>query len=135
MEKTLTLEELTQVHMILDKLGNFDSEKLPVSFFYQVSKILGKIQPEYEFFEKKKKELIEKYAEKDEKGEIRIVANDNVKILPENQKEFIEKFEELLKINVVLEYKPIYIQLSYTLPLNAKEILALDDILKFEGEQ
>lgn len=131
----LSMDKLTQVYTILDKLGNFKSEVLPISFFYQTAKVLEKIKKDYSFFESKRKELIEEYAERDSQGNIIFVENENIRIIPERQVEFLNKFNELMEVQIELNgIKPIKILNNYNLPLTANELIIIMDFVEMEGE-
>lgn len=77
--KFSTIEEL------YGALSNLSSKEMPIKTSYKFSKILSSIEKDNEFFVSKMKEIIMKYAEKDEDG-TPVQEKGSIKI----QKEYIE---------------------------------------------
>ena len=68
---------------------------MPFSLSYKFTKILDKIETDYQYFVKKMREIINKYADKDENGEL-IIKDNNIQI----KKDFISLAEkELNELN------------------------------------
>ena len=71
---------------------------LPVKVSYKLSKLVAKLQPELDIFNKEKDKLIEKYGEKDDKG------NWTIKQDSENMPKFVEEINELTEMEVNIDF-------------------------------
>jgi len=95
---------------------------LPVSTAYRVGKVLEKVQPELKNFDERRIELLKKFAKKDEKGELLKEIE-----FEEGQREgFNKEFEELLKIEVELDCKPINLSELSNVSMMPKEMGLVD---------
>lgn len=77
--------------------------KIPVKTAYKLNKLINTINEHVVFYQEQIRNLLQDYAEKDDKGEY-IYTNDNIgiKIKKESQQEFVEKVNELLTLDVEL---------------------------------
>jgi hypothetical protein len=96
--------KLQTIQALQSTLVSLKSIPMPLRLSYKFSKLLSKIEEDNEFFITKTREIIMKYAEKNEKGNV-IQNEGNVHILPENITIANEELDELNNI----EMEDIYI--------------------------
>lgn len=71
---------------------------LPVKVSYKLSKLVTKLQPELDLFNKEKDKLIEKYGEKDDKGVV------SIKQDSPNMPKFAKEIDELAEMEVNIDF-------------------------------
>lgn len=94
MKKQLTNETIVNSINILGELNN---AKLPIKVAYAITKNVNKINSEIKPYNIEKLKLLDKYAEKNEKGEI-IIENGHFKIKEECVENWNKEIKELLEI-------------------------------------
>lgn len=77
-------------------------QNISYSMAYKIAKIAKTIEDNQTFYAEKVQNLIKEYGELDEKGNP-IVENDDIKIKPEHQTEFLAKLHELQDVEVECE--------------------------------
>ena len=87
--------KLNKIEPLYATLSILTEKEMPFSLSYKFTKILDKIETDYQYFVKKMREIINKYADKDENGEL-IIKDNNIQI----KKDFISLAEkELNELN------------------------------------
>ena len=71
--------KLSSIEKLYLVLKDFQEREMPIKLSYKFSKLFSLIETDYEFFYTQIKKIIEKYAEKDEKGNI-IQNSENIPI-------------------------------------------------------
>lgn len=94
MKKKLTNERIVNT---INVLGRLNDTALPVRVAYAVSKNIDKIERELKAYNTEKSKLLDKYAEKNEDGEI-IIENGHFKIKEECAENWNREIRELLDI-------------------------------------
>ena len=86
----------------------FRKKQLPFSLKtnYWLARVFNKVEAEAKVYFQEKQKLIDQYAEKDEKGETKILANGSV-FFGKKSKEFLKKFNELQQAEIDLGIRPI----------------------------
>lgn len=74
--------KLSQVESLKSTLSIISQKELSFRLAYKISKLTERLEKDSEFFNEKFQSLIQKYALRDENGEI-IVEDGNVKIIPD----------------------------------------------------
>lgn len=82
-------------------LANLMGAELPAAISFKVYKLSEAIKKELTAFEAARKALVEKYAERDEKGELKTNENHYV-FSDENQEVFNKEFQELVELDIEL---------------------------------
>ena len=62
--------KLNKIEPLYTTLLTLTEKEMPFSLSYKFTKILDKIETDYQYFIKKMREIINKYADKDENGEL-----------------------------------------------------------------
>lgn len=103
---SITLEELVNS---TDALRELSQKNLRARASYHAGKILKAAEAEMQSFNETRMELIRKYAEKDENGELKSNEDGNVNIMKEHLATFTQELNELLAANVEINAEPINI--------------------------
>lgn len=106
--KNLVLEALTRTD-ILSKLLN--SKDLPVRSSFQLGKLVKLLSDAIKDYTDAKQKLLEKYAERDEAGKLK-VENNQYRVPPENILQFNSDLTELLEIDIDLPMDKVKINLD-----------------------
>lgn len=116
----LQLKVLLNSVNALKTLG--DDKSLNVKTKYTIARNIRLIQQELDNFEKARVELIQKYGEKDDKG--------NTTVLPEKINKFTDEFAELQTVEVDLDIRKVGADACVN--LSANEMFLLDWLLSDE---
>lgn len=82
----------------INTLGKLNNAQLPIKVAYAISKNVNKIESELKAYNAEKAKLIDKYAEKDEKGELKTNEIGNVILKEEHIEDWNRDIAELLSI-------------------------------------
>lgn len=91
--------KLQTIQSLYSTLITFKSTQMPLRLSYKFSKLLSKIEKDNEFFMEKTREIVLKYAEKDENGNY-IQNEGNVRVTPENIPLANKELDELNNIEM-----------------------------------
>ena len=81
---------------------NLIGQKLTARGAFKVSKLVKAINKEYEIFDETRRTIVEKYASRDEAGEIQTNEDGNVQIKKELEQDFITELQNLLQTELEL---------------------------------
>jgi len=109
--------KLGELKSIEESLKKLITMSLPIRIAYNLSKTLKKVSDELALFEEQKNNLIRKYGSEDEEKKVIEVKD------PEKMVNFAKEINELLGVEMDLEFTPIDISL-----LEGKELSAADMI-------
>ena len=70
------------------------------SIAFKVARLARELNKEMETFNAERQKLLEQYCEKDENGELKVLENGNVQVIPEKLQEFNQEFTNLLETEV-----------------------------------
>lgn len=115
----ITLGELKSA---IEALNKIIAVPLSVKVSYYLSKTIKVINEELTHLEETRIKLVEKYGQKDEKGE--------TSVTKENFPKFVEEFKQLLSEEVEINIKPIKLSEVLDVKLSALDILALGTLLE-----
>lgn len=102
----LKLQDIVQnINFYLD----FSKQAMSAKTAFKFSKILKQIIEEYNSYNNIRKELIERYAIKDDNGKVIYDDKQNASISNENYQIFSKEIEDLLNTNVQITYTPLLI--------------------------
>lgn len=104
---SIKMTDLVNSTTILQKLSNMS---LKARLAWQVARLLKAADAEIQSFNETRMDLIKKYGEKDNEGELITDEKGNCKIPPDNSKDFTTELEELLKTEVEINANPIFIE-------------------------
>lgn len=119
-----------EIENIISSLNKLINKELPIMTSYKLFKLIKQISKEYEFLNNKRTELINKYAERDEKNNIKYNNNNSIPIKKDMVEECNQKLNELMSIEFNVEFEPISIEVLGEISITPKDLLALDKFLK-----
>lgn len=97
---TIHLNDLLNSIPIFRQISN---QSLPIKVAYQVARLIRELDKESATFDESRRQIIDKYAEKDENGEYKQNEDGNIIIKPEDiitcNKEMTELLETQIEIN------------------------------------
>ncbi|GAA0100823.1 DUF1617 family protein [Paraclostridium bifermentans] len=97
----LTLRRLVSDAAQMGAIAN--KQGLPKKISYAIAKNMAKIESELKIYNSERQKLIDKYAHKDEQGNVQIDRNNNLKIMDEHIKDWNKEINELLDVEVNVE--------------------------------
>lgn len=121
----LTNKQITDSVQAMGKILNQD---LSIKTQFKLNKNIDKLNGIIIAFEKSKKSLIDKYADRDEKGELLIT--DNMYTFKKHNKEFNKEFNELLLIKNDIFIEKISLNELEEIKLNNAEFNAIKFLIK-----
>lgn len=123
-----TISDIISANAIFTKIL---SSEFTAKQSYVIAKLLKNINEEMESFNNAREELIIKYAEKDENGEV-IITEGNAKIETEHLADFQNELNDLLYLEIELKGNKIPFEWLEKLTLTPQEILILEPFLDME---
>lgn len=111
------------------KLGDVSQKQLPVKVSYSIAKNISKIESELKIYNKQKDKLIEKYAEKDDKGEF-IAENGGIKLKEGTKKDWDKDLKELLDIENEIEIRKFKFDEIANIQISPAELQAIDYMIE-----
>lgn len=121
--------KLNKIEPLYTTLSTLTEKEMPFSLSYKFTKILDKIETDYQYFIKKMREIINKYADKDENGEL-IIKDNNIQI----KKDFIslaeKELNELNNIEVTIPDISFTVEELKSLSIKPADLRALLPFIK-----
>ena len=129
MKLTLSNERIVNT---IDVLGELNNAKLPVKVAYAITKNINKINSELKAYNKEKVKLIDKYAEKDEEGKLKVDENGNVPLKEEYIEDYNRDIKELLSIENEIDIHMIKLDdlLNSNYYISPAELPAIDFMIE-----
>lgn len=87
--------------------GLIEQNDLPFGESLKISRLFDKLEKEFQHFEKKRYELLMKYAQMDDNG--KIVKDDKGNAVFEDYDSFAKEYQDMLEVTVDSDIKPIEI--------------------------
>lgn len=103
----LTMAEVVDSVSILQKLVN---KPLKTIVAFQVARIIREIEKEFNLFQKSRKDLVEKYGERNEKGELITTEDGNYTISQDKVNDFNEEMLSIMNEVVTLNANKIHLE-------------------------
>ena len=126
---TVKIEELLNSVDTLQKLAQKDFK---AKLAWQVARLLKGAEAEIQSFNETRMNLIKKYGEKDENGELITDERGNCKITPENVETFSNELNELIKTEVELNANKINIDLLDNLDFTPSDMAVLEPFIDMD---
>jgi septum formation topological specificity factor MinE len=104
---SIQLKDVIESTEVLKKLAG---EKLRGKVAFQISKILKKLEDELTLFNSTRVEIIKKYSQTDENGELIADEEGNVKLKEESIEDFNKEIVELLNMEIKIDANKIAIE-------------------------
>ena len=126
---TVKIADIVNGTEALQKLVNAE---LKAKLAWKVSKLLKLADQEIQTFNETRMDLIRKFGEKDENGELITDEKGNCKIPPENLQDFSSELSDLLNSEVELNANKIDIEELENVNFTPGEITLLEPFVNFE---
>lgn len=128
---SVKLEELVNA---TEGLKGLSQKELKARCAYVVGKILKSADAEIQSFNETRMELIKKYGEKDENGELKTEENGNVRIPPEQMEAFSRELRELLDTTVEISANKIKMDDIGDVKFTPAEMAQLESFIELDEE-
>lgn len=125
----MKLNKLLQARKVLSDHAN---EPIPTMLAYKILKFMKASDTEGAFYDKKLKEIVNKYGKKDENGNI-IYSDGRISVDPELINECQKAISELGETDVEVPKITFCIQEITPISFTVAELYSLDEIIKEEG--
>jgi len=119
--------KLGELSTIIGSLNKLIDKEISIKTSYKLSKLTRNLMNEYKLYEDNRVKLINKYAEKDEIGNVKINKEDNtIIILDVNRDKFNNEFVELINIDIEIEFEKIRLDDLGDVMISPRDLLNLD---------
>jgi hypothetical protein len=116
----------SQLTNIINSIKKLSSKELPIQTSIKLAKLLKQLNLENEIFTNEYRKLFDKYAEKDEKGNIKFENNNAIALKKETIEEFKIKYNELMDYSFNVDFSPISISELKDIQISADDLIALE---------
>ncbi|MCK5763630.1 MAG: hypothetical protein KAH05_05880 [Clostridiales bacterium] len=113
---------LAEIKSLEDSLSKIFEKDVDIKVAYRLSSVLKRLSEEMEKLEESRIKLIKKYGTEDEETK-------SMTVLPEQSQIFIETFNDLMQLEIELDFEPILLDDLDGIKLSAKDILGLSSFL------
>ena len=96
------------------------------SIAFKVARLARELNKEMETFNAERQKLLEQYCEKDENGELKVLENGNVQVIPEKLQEFNQEFTNLLETDVEINADKLPISCMDEFEVSPQQMLDLE---------
>lgn len=126
------MAKLSNERMLEDiqKLGEIANRELPVKASYAIAKNISKIEAELKVYDKERKKLIEKYAEKDDKGNVKSDEHGNVVFKEDCKEQWNRDIKELLAIENDIDINKFNINELDGYKMTPAELMLIDYMIE-----
>ena len=101
---------------------------------YKVGKVIQAVSNELELYDKARRELLNKYCEKDENGEIIVSGDGNVQIMKDNIPDYNKEIAILNDTQIELNAVTLDLEDFEDIEMTPKEMVQIDWVIKKDGE-
>lgn len=111
-------------------LRNLSQKQLPVKVSYAIAKNIGKIESELKIYYKEREKLIDKYAQKDDKGNISADDNGQIAFKEESIEDWNKGIKELLSIENDIDIHKFKLEQLEGYSLTPAELMFIVDMIE-----
>lgn len=119
----VTVEQILKINPVLSKLV---TKSYAGRIAFAIARLAREVAREVEVFDNTRTELVKKYADKDESGEVIVNENGNVHITDENLARCNKELNEVLVTEIELNANKMPIDWFEEVELTVEEALALE---------
>ena len=121
----MKLKDLVKATRVFETLGQ---EKISVSLAYKFMKIIKETKNDIDFYQTKGQEIVNKYALRDENGNIR-QNSEGLFVDPEKADDFNKEFEELNNTDVNIPDIKFALEELQEFKITTADLLSIEDFL------
>ena len=122
----VTLKEIVESSDIMKKLAQ---KTLKGKTAYHIARLIREADKELTLFNETRANLIKKYGEKDENGELKIEENGNCILMPDKIENFYSELNDVLNNNIELNAEKLSIEELEELDFTPSEMLTLESFI------
>lgn len=124
----MKLQDLVKATKIFETLSQ---EKINVRTSYKIMKVLKETKNDVDFWQEKGKEIIEKYAQRDDNNQIMVTPDqDGVMLQNDKLDDFNKEYNELNETEIQIPDIKFEIDEFDEVKLSAVDLMAIDEFLK-----
>lgn len=114
----------------IPRLSEISKKQLPVKVSYAIAKNIAKIEAELNVYNKEREKLLDKYAVKDEHGNISVDENNQIKIREEYITDWNRDIKELLSIENEVDIYKFSIDALEGYSMTPAELMIIDYMIE-----
>jgi hypothetical protein len=115
-----------------ETLQKLSQEKFKAKLAWSIARLLKAAEAEIQQFNETRMNLIRKYGEKDEQGELITDEKGNCKIITESLEQFSNELNELINTEVEINANPLDIELLDDLDFTPSDMAVLEPFMNME---
>ena len=114
----------------VDTLKSLTGKSYPAKVAYQIARICREVQNECNLFDEQRNNLIRKYCNYDEDGEIKKNEQGFIDFTPENQTQFEGEITQLLATTINLNVEPVELEAFGEATFTPDQMLLIEPFVK-----
>lgn len=114
----------------IPSLIEISKKQLPIKVSYAIAKNIAKIESELNVYNKEREKLLDKYAVKDEHGNISVDENNQIKIQEEHVEDWNRDIKELLAIENDVDIHMFSIEALDGYDMTPAELMLIDYMIE-----
>ena len=119
----------SKIEILYTTLAELSNKEMPIKISYRIAKILDALGGEYDFYRKKIQNILQKYGEKDDEGQL-IIKDNQVPFIKEYADAATKELEELQNIDINLPDVKINISELEDIKLTPLQVNALKPFIE-----
>ena len=119
----------SKIEILYTTLAELSNKEMPIKISYRIAKILDALGGEYDFYRKKIQNILQKYGEKDDEGQL-IIKDNQVPFIKEYADAAAKELEELQDIDINLPDVKINISELEDIKLTPLQVNALKPFIE-----
>lgn len=124
--------QLRNIVESIDVLSKLAQKPMKAKLAYNVGRMLKQVENEMNSFNTTRMDLIKKYGEKDENGELIVYDDNNYRVSQESVQEFNDEFNELIASTIELNANKINFEDLEELDFTPQEMVLLEPFIEIE---
>lgn len=124
---TLTINEIINSVPVLEKISQFSTNGIVA---FKIARLIRELNKEIELFEKQRVEMIEKYCERDESGQMVMIDDSQVKIKEDNISKYNNELREILNTQVEINANKIPLNSLEEIKISPQDALLIDNLVE-----
>ena len=124
---TLTINEIMNSVPVLEKISQISTNGVTA---FKIARIIRELNKEIELFEKQRVEMIEKYCERDEQGQMVMIDESQVKIKEDNIPKYNDELREILNTKVEINADVIPLTSIDEMKISPQDALFIDKLFE-----
>jgi len=121
--------KLGDINNILYNMKELVNKDVQIKTAYKLSKLLKILDNENQTFEEQKVKLFQKYGEKDDNGELKVLVDGKVDIDKKNIRLFNAEFTDLYNIEIEIQFEPIKLEDLEDIKLSTMVLYNLNEFI------